>query len=357
MLVAREGVGRRHRGDAGAYLPGRHLYRGRPRLLAPAARRQRPRSERGYPGRSIRSVPEGFEALLGVPISRSDDSLDGVLIVYSRSRRAWRTKETEALVSLAANTAAALANAALYLRVSLEREQSIAILSSVADGIVAVDRSGGIVLWNAAAERITGVASGDALGLTPAEVLRQELDSGAEQGERSISIKRGGRELWLEVTEATMRDPSRPDRRQDLHAQGRLHRSLRRAGQVRLRLLGLARAARAAHLDLRLRRDPPSPRRAVRRAAAADVPLLHRLGVRAPDRDRRRAARRRRARFRRPAGGAGADRRGKRRARGCRGRSPGRRQRQRPRVRDRSRRRVRSAPRPTATSCAGCSST
>jgi PAS domain S-box-containing protein len=153
-------------------------------------------------------IREGFKALLGVPLIGSDDSLEGVLLVYSRAVRAWRAKETEALVSLAANTATALANAVLYLRVSLEREQSIAILSSVADGIVAVDREGKIVLWNAAVERITGISSAEALGRTSSEVLRQELDSGAEQGERSISIKRGGRELWLAVAEATMRDPA-----------------------------------------------------------------------------------------------------------------------------------------------------
>jgi two-component system phosphate regulon sensor histidine kinase PhoR len=153
-------------------------------------------------------VREGFQALLGVPLIGSDDSLEGVLIVYSHAARAWRAKETEALVSLAANTATALANAFLYLRVSFEREQSIAILSSVADGIVAVDREGKIVLWNAAVERSTGISSDEALGRTSVEVLRRELDSGAEQGERSISIKRGGTELWLEVTEATMRDPA-----------------------------------------------------------------------------------------------------------------------------------------------------
>ena len=153
-------------------------------------------------------VRGGFRALLGVPLIGSDDSLEGVLLVYSREVRAWRTKETEALVSLAANTAAALANAVLYLRISLEREQSIAILSSVADGIVAVDREGRIVLWNAAAERITGISSDEALGRTSSEVLRQELDSGEDLGERSISIKRGDKELWLAVTEATMRDPA-----------------------------------------------------------------------------------------------------------------------------------------------------
>ncbi|MGC9974436.1 MAG: ATP-binding protein [Gaiellaceae bacterium] len=148
-----------------------------------------------------------FRALIGVPLIGPDDALSGVLVVYSRRARAWRPKEIEALVTLAANTATALASAALYVRVSLEREQSIAILSSVADGIVAVDRAGHIVLWNAAAERITGIGSSEALGRLATEVLRYEIEAPEGSVERSIPIKRGERELWLQVTEAIMRDP------------------------------------------------------------------------------------------------------------------------------------------------------
>ena len=149
----------------------------------------------------------GFEALIGVPLIGPDDALSGVLIVYSRRARAWRLKEIEALVTLAANSATALANAALYLRVSLEREQSLAILSSVADGIVAVDREGAIVLWNAASERITGIGSSEALGRPLTQVLRHEIEAPEGAEERSISLKRGAQELWLQVAEAIMRDP------------------------------------------------------------------------------------------------------------------------------------------------------
>ena len=42
-----------------------------------------------------------------------------------------------------------VANAELYQRVALERQQSFAILANIADGIVAVDREGAVVLWNA----------------------------------------------------------------------------------------------------------------------------------------------------------------------------------------------------------------
>ena len=60
--------------------------------------------------------------------------------------------------------------------VSNEQQRSEAILANVADGIVAVDREGKVVLWNAAAERVTGVPQAEALGRTPAEVLGRSLD-------------------------------------------------------------------------------------------------------------------------------------------------------------------------------------
>ncbi len=153
-------------------------------------------------------LAHGFKALIGVPLIGPDDALSGVLFVYSRGARTWRVKEIEALITLAANSATALASAALYLRVSLEREQSLAILAGVADGIVAVDSTGRIVLWNAAAERITGIACGEALGHPVTEVLHHEMEAPEDSGDRSISIRRGSRELWLQLTEAVMRDPA-----------------------------------------------------------------------------------------------------------------------------------------------------
>jgi PAS domain S-box-containing protein len=152
----------------------------------------------------------GHRAFLGVPLSGPEGSLHGVLAVYGRRPRPWRPEEIEALQALAANASAALSNAELYSRVSLEKERSVAILANIADGIVAVDRDGKVVLWNAAAEQITGVPAVEALGRTPEEVLQRTLESGTdavEQAARLVSIRRGGEEAWLSLSEAVMRDP------------------------------------------------------------------------------------------------------------------------------------------------------
>jgi PAS domain S-box-containing protein len=123
--------------------------------------------------------------------------------------REWREEEIEALLALAASTSAALSNAELYQRVALERERSVAILANIADGIVAVDRDGKVVLWNSSAEVITGVPAPSALGRAPVDVLQRSLESAEEgaRGDRLVPIMRGREEVWLSVTEAVMRDP------------------------------------------------------------------------------------------------------------------------------------------------------
>jgi PAS domain S-box-containing protein len=152
----------------------------------------------------------GNAAYLGVPLAGPEGAPLGVLAVYAADPRPWRAEEVEAMLALAASTSAALSNAELYQRVALEKERSFAILANIADGIVAVDREGKVVLWNAAAEKITGVQADDALGRTPVQVLQRTLESESDtpQGDRLVPIMRGREEVLLSVTEAVMRDPA-----------------------------------------------------------------------------------------------------------------------------------------------------
>jgi two-component system, OmpR family, phosphate regulon sensor histidine kinase PhoR len=159
------------------------------------------------------ALSTGYRAFLAVPLVGSEGGRQGVLSVYARRPRNWHPDEVEALGALAANASAALASAELYQRVALERERSVAILANIADGIVAVDREGRVVLWNDAASRITGVAGADAVGRTTERVLQRTLESGLdpgieELGDRLVPIRRGDEEVWLSLTEAIMRDPA-----------------------------------------------------------------------------------------------------------------------------------------------------
>jgi PAS domain S-box-containing protein len=152
----------------------------------------------------------GYVGFLGVPLIAAEGAAHGVLSVYSRRPRTWRNEEIEALLALAANASAALSNAELYQRVAVEKERSYAILANIADGIVAVDRDGTVVLWNRAAEQITGVPAHEAVGRRPSEVLGRSLESEGDvpPGDRLVPILRGGEDVWLSLTEAVMRDPA-----------------------------------------------------------------------------------------------------------------------------------------------------
>jgi PAS domain S-box-containing protein len=152
----------------------------------------------------------GYAGYLAVPLIGPEGTVLGVLSVYSREPRSWSGDEIEALKAFAVNASAALSGAELYQSVALEKERNDAILSNIADGIVAVDRDGNVVLWNRAAAEITGVPAEEALGRSPADVLQRELESETESPtrERLVSIRRGTEEIWLSLTEAVMRDPS-----------------------------------------------------------------------------------------------------------------------------------------------------
>jgi PAS domain S-box-containing protein len=114
------------------------------------------------------------------------------------------------LTALAATASSAFSSADLYARVAEEKERSEAILANIADGIVAVDRDDAVVLWNATAEQITGVPAEEALGRRIADVLQRELaaDAGEPPGKREVAFLRGGKEVWISVTEAVMLDPT-----------------------------------------------------------------------------------------------------------------------------------------------------
>jgi PAS domain S-box-containing protein len=190
------------RSPAGGWLSGDVLQSGAPIALATAGEDEHLRGLDPM-------LQAGHAAFLGVPVVGAEGSTVGVLAVYASVPREWREEEVEALLAVAASTSAALSNAELYQRVALERERSVAILANIAEGIVAVDRDGKVVLWNSAAEVITGVPASVALGRAPVDVLQRSLESAGEgaRGDRLVPIMRGREEVWLSVTEAVMRDP------------------------------------------------------------------------------------------------------------------------------------------------------
>ena len=204
VVTAADGAGAElalgSRSPAGGWLSGDVVQSGAPVAFAQAGEDERLRA--------LDPMLQSHSAFVGVPVGGPEGATLGVLAVYASVPREWREEEIEALLAVAASTSAALSNAELYQRVVLERERSVAILANIADGIVAVDRDGEVVLWNSAAEGITGIPAAFALGRAPVDVLQRSLEApDGTRGDRLVPIMRGREEVWLSVTEAVMRDP------------------------------------------------------------------------------------------------------------------------------------------------------
>lgn len=106
-----------------------------------------------------------------------------------------------------------------------EKEKTHAVIESVADGVYVVDNNRHIVLWNKAAEKITGFSekemlgqictktvteSGEGCGIECAPVcdIAAQLDSKASSiGYEVLTRKKNGEKIWLSVSAAPTHDP------------------------------------------------------------------------------------------------------------------------------------------------------
>ena len=155
-------------------------------------------------------LARGYASYLAVPLFGAEGELQGVLAVLARRQRSWQEEEIEALRRACRERLGRLregravpagrARAGAQRRHPWQRRRRHRRR-----------RPGrAIVLWNAAAERITGVPAEEALGRSVPDVLQRELrsESGAVAGDRLVPIRRADNEVWLSLTEAVMRDPS-----------------------------------------------------------------------------------------------------------------------------------------------------
>src|SRR5919108_3365135 len=91
--------------------------------------------------------------------------------------------------------------------IAREREQEARVLAAIADGIVLVDHEGVVRVWNAAAERITGLEASLVVGKSLEEVLpgcaevRRRIDrANRASPPETLPLDLGGRDLWLSIT-------------------------------------------------------------------------------------------------------------------------------------------------------------
>jgi PAS domain S-box-containing protein len=143
-----------------------------------------------------------------VPLKGRDGVLGAITLISSDPGRQYGADELILAEELARRATSAIENARLY-RAAEERAQAARVLATIGDGVLLVDSHGRIRLWNAAAERITGLAAEHVLGRKIVEAVsgwsaiepRLPL---AQPGEsvraESVPLELGGRELWLSIS-------------------------------------------------------------------------------------------------------------------------------------------------------------
>ena len=143
-----------------------------------------------------------------VPLKARDRVLGAITFISSESGRHFGKDDLLLAEELARRAATAIENARLF-REAEDRAQAARVLATIGDGVFLVDQSGRIRLWNAAAERITGVLEADVLGRPAATAIpgwaaaepRVPLAlAGEPTRPESIPLDLDGRELWLSVS-------------------------------------------------------------------------------------------------------------------------------------------------------------
>jgi PAS domain S-box-containing protein len=149
-----------------------------------------------------------------VPLTGRDHTLGAITFVSSAPGHAYGVPDLRLAEELARRAAAAIENARLY-REAERRAEAAQALATIGDGVLLVDRGGRVRLWNAAAERITGLRERDLLGKEIAEGVPgwHEIDArirvggpGEAPAVESVPLDLGGREVWLSLSAVGFED-------------------------------------------------------------------------------------------------------------------------------------------------------
>ena len=146
----------------------------------------------------------GMASAMVVPLTAAGRTFGGLMLVSSDPARLYGEDDLEFAKHLGRRAAVAVDNARLY-RAAEERARAAIVVEHVADGVLLVDQSGIIRLWNPAAEEITGLAAADTVGKSTMEVFSPwepiaDLVARGEPRPQTQPLEINGRELWLSIT-------------------------------------------------------------------------------------------------------------------------------------------------------------
>jgi PAS domain S-box-containing protein len=149
-----------------------------------------------------------LKSYMCVPLRSRDRVLGAITLISSESGRRYDDGDLLTAEELARRATMAIENARLF-RQAEERAQAARVLATIGDGVFLLDRGGRIRLWNAAAERITGIVEADVLGRTAATAIPgwESLEAripiahaGEPTSPESVPLEVDESELWISVS-------------------------------------------------------------------------------------------------------------------------------------------------------------
>lgn len=142
----------------------------------------------------------GVRSFLCVPITARSETVGAITFVNAESGRRFDESDLRTAEELALRTAAVIENAQLYGEVE-RRARAARALETIADGVVLLDNDERVLLWNNAAEAMTGLPATDIIGRPAREALPGYEDHVSEVDvdgrPQTIPLEINGRELWL----------------------------------------------------------------------------------------------------------------------------------------------------------------
>jgi PAS domain S-box-containing protein len=109
-------------------------------------------------------------SVICVPLRARHRSLGALTVARTRSGQAYGADDLAFVEDIAARVALAVDRARLYAEVE-ESADAARVLAHVADGVMLVDRSGTVRLWNPAAEAMTAIPAPDVVGRLAIDAL------------------------------------------------------------------------------------------------------------------------------------------------------------------------------------------
>jgi PAS domain S-box-containing protein len=141
-----------------------------------------------------------LRSFLAVPVLARGEVVAVITLAATESGRRFRELDLRTAEELALRTAAVVENAQLYEEVE-RRARASRALETIADGVVLIDPAGVVLLWNAAAEQITGIPAAEVVGRPARDALpgyRENVGSLDVDGRpQTVPVEIAGRELWL----------------------------------------------------------------------------------------------------------------------------------------------------------------